>query len=83
MKFLVNDTAIQDGEHSFYTLLVRCQLRQCDRSEEDAYSSWALDPVFAFVGGPFYHTLDFVIAFWTMVSLNTLLTSLFCIISNF
>jgi hypothetical protein len=37
------------------------------------------DPTFAFVGGPCCPTLDFVIAFWTMVSFYTLLTSLFCI----
>jgi hypothetical protein len=35
----------------------------CDRSSEDAYSSTATDPTFAFVGGPCCPTLDFVITF--------------------
>ena len=35
----------------------------CDRSAEDAYSSAAPDPTFAFVEGPCCPTLDFVIAF--------------------
>jgi hypothetical protein len=39
----------------------------CDRSAEDAYSSMALDPTFAFVGGLWCPTLDFVIAFWIMI----------------
>jgi hypothetical protein len=39
----------------------------------------APDPTFAFVGGPYCPTLDFVIAFWTMVTFYTLLTSLYCI----
>ena len=39
----------------------------CDRSTEDAYSSMAPDPTFAFVGGPFCPTLDLVIAFWIMI----------------
>jgi hypothetical protein len=34
---------------------------------------------FAFVGGPCCPTLDFVIAFWTMISFYALLTRLFCI----
>ena len=50
-----------------------------DRSAEDAYSVLAPDPAFAFVGGLFCPTLDFVIAFWTMVTFYTLLTLLFCI----
>jgi hypothetical protein len=50
-----------------------------DRSAEDAYSSWAPDPSLTFVGGLCCPTLDFVIAFWTMVTFYTLLTSLFCI----
>jgi hypothetical protein len=33
---------------------------RCDRSAEDAYSSAAPDPTFAFVGGPCCPTLDFV-----------------------
>jgi hypothetical protein len=36
----------------------------CDQSAEDAYSSMAPDPTFAFVEGPCCPTLDFVIAFW-------------------
>jgi hypothetical protein len=51
----------------------------CDRSEEDAYSSAAPDPTFAFVGGLCCPTLDFVFAFWIMITFYTLLTSLFCI----
>ena len=39
----------------------------CDRSAEDAYSSMAPDPTFAFVGGPCCPTLDIVIAFWIMI----------------
>jgi hypothetical protein len=34
------------------------------------------------IGGPCCPTLDFVIAFWTMVTFYTLLASLFCI-NNF
>jgi hypothetical protein len=50
----------------------------CDRSAEDAHSSAAPDPTFAFVGGPCCPTLDFVIAFWITIVFHTLLTSLFC-----
>jgi hypothetical protein len=35
----------------------------CDQSAEDAYSSTAPDPTFAFVGGSCCPTLDFVIDF--------------------
>jgi hypothetical protein len=45
----------------------------------DVYSSVAPDPIFAFVGGTCCPSLDFVIAFWIMVTFYTLLTSLFCI----
>jgi hypothetical protein len=38
------------------------------------------DPTFAFVGGPCCPTLDFVIALWIMITVYTLLTSLFCIV---
>jgi hypothetical protein len=59
--------------------LIRLKVRTgCDRSAEDAYSSTAADPTFAFVGGPCCLTLDFVIAFWIMVTFYTLLTSPFC-----
>jgi hypothetical protein len=51
----------------------------CDRSAEDAHSSLAPDPTFAFVGVPYCPTLDFVIVFWTMVTFYALLTSLFSI----
>jgi hypothetical protein len=51
----------------------------CDRSAEDAYSSVEPDPTFAFVGGPCFPTLEFVIVFWIMITFYTLLTSLFCI----
>jgi hypothetical protein len=44
----------------------------CDRSAEDAYSSMAPDPTFAFVGGPCCLTLDFVFAFWFMITFHTL-----------
>jgi hypothetical protein len=53
----------------------------CDRSAEDAFSSATPDPTFAFVGGPCCPTLDFVIAFWIMITFYTLLTSLICIMS--
>jgi hypothetical protein len=49
---------------------------RCDRSAEDAYSSAAPYPTFAFFGGPCCPTLDFVIAFWIMIAIYTLLTSL-------
>jgi hypothetical protein len=51
----------------------------CDRSAEDAYSSMAPDPNFAFVGGLCCLTLDFVFAIWILITFYTLLTSLFCI----
>jgi hypothetical protein len=51
----------------------------CDHSAEDTYSSAAPDPAFAFVEGPCCLTLDFVIAFWIIITFYTLLTSLFCI----
>jgi hypothetical protein len=50
-----------------------------NRSAEDAYSSVAPDPTFAFVGVPCCTTLDFVIAFWITIAFYTLLTSLFFI----
>jgi hypothetical protein len=50
----------------------------CDRSAEDAYSSVDPDPTFAFVGGPYYLTLDFVFAL-LIIMFYTLLTSLLCI----
>jgi hypothetical protein len=52
----------------------------CDRSAEDAYSSTTSDPTFAFVGGPCSPTLDFVFAFWSMITFDRLLTSLFYIV---
>jgi hypothetical protein len=52
---------------------------RCDRSAEDAYSSAAPDHTLAFVWGLCCPTLDFVIAFWIMITFYTLLTSLFCI----
>jgi hypothetical protein len=42
----------------------------CDWSAEDAYSSAAPDPTFAFAGGPCCPTLDFVIAFWITIALK-------------
>jgi hypothetical protein len=54
----------------------------CDRSAEDTYSSLASDPTFSFVEGPCYNTLDFVFAFWIVIMLCTLLTSLFCILTS-
>jgi hypothetical protein len=53
----------------------------CDQSAEDVYSSSAYDPAFAFFGGPYCPTLDFVITFWIVVTLYTL-TSLFYILSD-
>jgi hypothetical protein len=41
---------------------------RCDRSAEDAYSSAAPDPTFAFVRGLCCPTLDFAIAFWIMIN---------------
>ena len=35
------------------------------------------------LGGPCCPTLDFVIAFWIVIAFYKLLTSLFCIYSNF
>jgi hypothetical protein len=54
----------------------------CDLSAEDAHSSAAPDPTFAFVGGPCFPTLNFVIAFWIMIMFYTLLTSLFYILKQ-
>jgi hypothetical protein len=51
----------------------------CDRSAEDAYSSMAPDVSFAFLGGLCCPALDFVFAFWTLITLYTLLTLQFCI----
>ena len=45
----------------------------CDRSAEDAYSSMAPDPAFAFVEGPCCPTLDFVCVIWTTITFDTLL----------
>jgi hypothetical protein len=39
----------------------------CVWSAEDAFSSAAPDPTFAFVGNPCYPTLDFTFAFWIMI----------------
>jgi hypothetical protein len=50
----------------------------CDRSAEDAYSSMALDPTFAFVGGPCCFKLNFLFALWIMITFYTLLTPIFC-----
>jgi hypothetical protein len=52
----------------------------CGRSAEDAYSSEVPDPTFAFAGGPFCPTLDFVFAFWIIITFDTWLTSLFYIL---
>ena len=46
---------------------------KCDRSAEDAYSSMAPDPAFAFVEGSCCPALDFVCGFWTMITFDTLL----------
>jgi hypothetical protein len=53
----------------------------CDRSAEDAHSSAAPDSTFASVGGTCCPILDFVIAFWIMITFYTLLTLLFCILT--
>jgi hypothetical protein len=50
--------------HTWFRLRVHVG---CDRSAEDAYSSMAPDPNFAFVGGPCCPIFDFVIAFWIMI----------------
>ena len=47
----------------------------CDRSAEDAYSSMASDPAFAFVGGPCCPTHELVYMFWDYDYVNTLFTS--------
>ena len=44
----------------------------CDWSVEDAYSSAAPDPTFAFVRGPCCPTFHFVFAFWIMITFDTL-----------
>ena len=49
------------GITPFTTFLLRAH-GGCDRSVEDAYSSMAPDPAFAF--GPCCPTLDFVYMFW-------------------
>jgi hypothetical protein len=54
----------------------------CDRSAEDAYSSAAPDPTFAFVEGLCRPTPDFVIAFLILITFYTLSTSLFCILEQ-
>jgi hypothetical protein len=46
----------------------------CDRSAGDAHSSAAPDPTFAFVGGPCSPAVDFVFAFWIMITFYTMLT---------
>jgi hypothetical protein len=51
----------------------------CIRSAEDAYSSISPDLIFAFVGGLCCPVPHFVLAFWIMCTLYTLLTSLFSI----
>jgi hypothetical protein len=68
----------EDTYHFFFTCNIRIP-DGCNRSAEDAYSSAAPDPTFAFFGGLCCPTLDFVIAFWIMIAFYTLLTSLFCI----
>jgi hypothetical protein len=42
----------------------------CDRSAEDAYSSMAPDRTFAFLAGPCCPSLDFVFAFWIMITFD-------------
>jgi hypothetical protein len=54
---------------------------ECDRLAEDAYSSKAPDPTFAFVGGPCCPTLDFCLSDYDCF--YTLLTSLFCIVYKY
>jgi hypothetical protein len=44
---------------------------------EDAYSSMAPDPAFAFAVSPCCPTLDFVFAFWIIIAFGKLLTSVF------
>jgi hypothetical protein len=48
-------------------------------SAKDASSSMAPDPTFAFIGGRYYPILDFVFAFWIVITFDKLLTSLFFI----
>jgi hypothetical protein len=55
----------------------------CVRLAEDAYSSMAPDPTFAFVRCVCCLTLDFVFALWIIITFYTLLTSLFCISMSF
>jgi hypothetical protein len=45
----------------------------CNRSAEDTHSSAAPDPTFAFAGRPCCPSLDFVIDFWIMIMIYTLL----------
>jgi hypothetical protein len=55
---------------------------RCDRSAEDAYTSATPDPTFAVVGGLCCPILDFEFAFWIMITFDTLLTLLSCIVSS-
>jgi type IV secretory pathway TrbD component len=49
----------------------------CDRSAEDAYSSVASDHTFTIAGGLLCTTLEFLFAFWIMITFDILLTSIF------
>jgi hypothetical protein len=51
-----------------------------DQSAEDACSSMSPDHTFAFVGGPYCLTLNFVFALSIMITFYTLFSSLFCIL---
>jgi hypothetical protein len=54
----------------------------CGLSAENAYFSAAPDLTFAFVRDPCCPTLDFVFAFWNMITFYTLFTSLFCMLKR-
>jgi hypothetical protein len=53
-----------------------------ERSAEYAYSSMAPDPTIAFIGCPCGLTLKFTFAFWIMITFDTFLISLFCILKT-
>jgi hypothetical protein len=63
----VSILALTTGNHVY---LVSTKAREgCNRSAEETYSFATPDPTFAFFGDP---TLDFVFAFWIMITFYTL-----------
>jgi hypothetical protein len=52
------------------------------RKVEDAYSLATTDTIFAVLGGPCSPALDFIFAFWIMITFYTILTLLFLNIND-